>query len=91
MQESGSPSDFEQVRVELHNDLLIVRRDASRKRSSSRGGDRRKNVSLCVGLFLNVYIYIYIYMVNYIQRMQYIEKYRDYLQYDLLFHSVYVV
>ena len=30
-------------------------------------------------------------MVNYIQRMQYIEKYRDYLQYDLLFHSVYVV
>ena len=34
MLENGSSRDFEQVRVELHNDELIVRRDSSRKSTS---------------------------------------------------------
>ncbi|XP_028405019.1 gamma-2-syntrophin-like [Dendronephthya gigantea] len=34
MLESGSSNDFEQVRVELHNDELIVRREAGRKSTS---------------------------------------------------------
>ncbi len=36
MLENGSSNDLEQVRVELHNDELIVRRDASRKNTSGR-------------------------------------------------------
>ena len=34
MLENGSSNDLEQVRVELHNDELIVRRDTSRKNTS---------------------------------------------------------
>lgn len=45
MLENGSSNDFEQVRVELHNDVLIVRRDVSRKPSSSRAFNRQKNGS----------------------------------------------
>lgn len=43
MLENGSSNDFEQVRVELHSNMLIVRRDAGRKHSSSRGFNRQKN------------------------------------------------
>ena len=42
MLENGSSKDLEQVRVELHNDELIVRRDANRKGTSR----PVKNVSL---------------------------------------------
>lgn len=34
MLQNGTSSDFEQVRVELHNDELIVRREYSRKSTS---------------------------------------------------------
>ena len=51
MLENGSSKDLEQVRVELHNDELIVRRDAGRRNTNR----PLKNVCLCLHIFVFLY------------------------------------
>ena len=50
MQESGSSNDFEQVRVELHNDELIVRREAGRKSTS------RPLKNVCLNVYRSIFL-----------------------------------